>query len=45
MSIKIEVIARMLRIEQARLEAEVNEGQTEAETLEQAIEVHKNIWK
>ena len=45
MIIKLEVIARVLRIIQERLEKDLPEKLTEAETYEQAIEVVRDVWK
>jgi hypothetical protein len=44
MSIKNEVIARVLRIIQERLEKELPDKLSETETYEQAIGVVNNIW-
>ena len=45
MIIKLEVIARVLRIIQERLEKDLPEKLTEAETYEQAIEIVRDVWK
>ena len=45
MIIKLEVIARVLRIIQERLEKDLPEKLTEAETYEQAIDVVKGVWQ
>jgi hypothetical protein len=44
MKIKTEVISRVLRIVEEKLE-KIPDNLTEAETLEQAIEIVRDIWK
>ena len=45
MIVKLEVIARVLRIIQERLEKDLPENLSETEMYEQAIEVVKDVWK
>lgn len=45
MNIKTEVISRVLRIIQERLEKELPDNLSETETYEQAINIVENIWK
>ena len=45
MIIKLEVIARVLRIIEERLDKDIKEGLTETEAYEQAIEIVRDVWK
>ena len=45
MIVKIEVIARVLRIIQERLEKDLPENLSETEMYEQAIDVVRDVWK
>lgn len=45
MRIKLQVIARVLRIIEEKLHKEIKEGLTETEAYEQSIYVMKEIWK
>ena len=45
MIIKLEVIARVLRIIEEKLHKDLPENSSETESYEQAIEIVKDIWK
>ena len=45
MIVKLEVISRVLRIIQERLEKDLPENLAETETYEQSIDIVKDIWK